>query len=112
MAIRAILIMMAFMLAGLDALAAGPATRYSGEAPPPVEPLTLWYRRGAEQWVEALAIGNGRLGGMVWGNPQQEKIQLNEDTFWSAGPYDPNHDTIADWKEARRLIFDGKFFEA
>src|SRR5262245_23551186 len=92
--------------------AAGPTTQYSGEAQAPDEPLSLWYRRGAEKWVEALAIGNGRLGGMIWGNPSQEKINLNEGTFWSAGPYDPNHDTIADWKRARQLIFEGKFAEA
>ena len=92
--------------------AAGPATRYSGEAPPPTEPLSLWYRHGAEKWVEALAIGNGRLGGMVWGNPDQEKINLNEDTFWSGGPYDPNHDTYDDWKTAQKLILAGKYEEA
>src|SRR5438270_12187783 len=65
------------LMTTLDPLyAAGPTTRYSGEASPPDEPLSLWYRRGAEKWVEALAIGNGRLGGMVWGNPSQEKINL------------------------------------
>ena len=100
------------MLVVAPIFAASPTTQYSGEAPPPDEPLSLWYRRGAEKWVEGLAIGNGRLGGMVWGNPSQEKIQLNEDTFWSAGPYDPNHDTYGDWQQARKLIFDGKFAEA
>jgi alpha-L-fucosidase 2 len=92
--------------------AAGPTTRYSGEAAAPDESLSLWYRRGAEKWVEALAIGNGRLGGMVWGNPSQEKINLNEDTFWSAGPYDPNHDCYDDWTQAQKLILEGKFADA
>src|SRR4051812_7323880 len=96
----------------LSIFADTPTTRYSGDAPPPDEPLSLWYRQGAQKWVEALAIGNGRLGGMVWGNPAQEKINLNEDTFWSAGPYDPNHDAYDDWKEAQKLIFQGKFAEA
>src|SRR4051812_1891602 len=96
----------------LSIFADTPTTRYSGDAPPPDEPLSLWYRQGAQKWVEALAIGNGRLGGMVWGNPAQEKINLNEDTFWSAGPYDPNHDAYDDWKEAQKLIFEGKFAEA
>src|SRR2546426_1075320 len=83
----------------------------TAEAPPPDQPLSLWYRRGAEKWVEALAIGNGRVGGMVWGNPAQEKISLNEDTFWSAAPYYPNHDCYDDWKRAQKLILAGKWAE-
>ncbi|HJZ68856.1 MAG TPA: glycoside hydrolase N-terminal domain-containing protein, partial [Blastocatellia bacterium] len=43
------------------------ATSFVGEASPPEEPLSLWYRRPARQWVEALAVGNGRLGAMVFG---------------------------------------------
>ena len=93
---RFILAIILLMMITSPLLAAAPATRYSGEAQAPDEPLSLWYRKGAEKWVEALAIGNGRLGGMVWGNPRQEKINLNEDTFWSGGPYDPNHDAFAD----------------
>jgi len=49
----------------------------------------LFYRQPAKEWVEALPIGNGRLGGMVFGGVPAERIQLNEDTFWSGGPYDP-----------------------
>jgi alpha-L-fucosidase 2 len=48
----------------------------------------LFYRQPAKEWVEALPIGNGRLGGMVFGGVPAERIQLNEDTFWSGGPYD------------------------
>ena len=51
----------------------------------------LFYRQPAKEWVEALPIGNGRLGGMVFGGVSAERIQLNEDTFWSGGPYDPIH---------------------
>jgi alpha-L-fucosidase 2 len=109
---RFILAIVLLMMTTSPVFAAGPATRYSGEAQAPDEPLSLWYRKAAEKWVEAIAIGNGRLGGMVWGNPSQEKINLNEDTFWSAGPYDPNHDCYQDWQEARKLIFEGKFAEA
>jgi alpha-L-fucosidase 2 len=58
-------------------------------AQPPAEPLSLWYRQPARQWVEALAVGNGRLGAMVFGGVTQERIQLNEDTLWAGGPYDP-----------------------
>src|SRR5213082_3588702 len=52
-------------------------------------PFTLWYRRPAAQWVEALPIGNGRLGAMVFGGIPEERLQLNEDTIWAGGPHDP-----------------------
>src|SRR5262249_41549291 len=48
---------------------------FEGEASPPDEPLSLWYRRPAKQWVEALAIGNGRLGAMIFGGVDHERIQ-------------------------------------
>jgi len=86
---------------------------FIGEAPPPEEPLSLWYRRPAERWVEALAIGNGRLGAMVFGGIINERIQLNEDTLWAGGPYDPeNPEALQALPEARRLIFEGKYQEA
>ena len=43
----------------------------------------LYYHQCAEQWVEALPIGSGRLGAMVWGQPWQDQLPLNEDTLWS-----------------------------
>lgn len=46
----------------------------------------LWYDKPAKQWVEALPIGNGNIAAMVYGDPYQEKLQLNEGTFWSGGP--------------------------
>ena len=86
---------------------------FTGEAPPPEEPLCLWYRRPARQWVEALAIGNGRLGAMVFGGINGERLQLNEDTLWGGGPYDQNNpEALAALPEARRLIFEGKYREA
>jgi alpha-L-fucosidase 2 len=48
--------------------------------------LKLWYNKPAKQWVEALPIENGRLGAMVFGDPVNEVIQLNEDTLWAGGP--------------------------
>ena len=75
--------------------------------------LKLWYNQPAKQWVEALPIGNGRLGAMVFGNPSNEKIQLNENTIWAGQPY---HNENPDAKEAlpivRQLIFEGKYKEA
>ena len=47
----------------------------------------LWYDKPAKIWLEALPIGNGRLGGMVFGGVQTDEIQLNEDSFWSGGPH-------------------------
>jgi alpha-L-fucosidase 2 len=85
----------------------------AGQALPPAEPLSLWYRQPAVQWVEALAVGNGRLGAMVFGGIDKERLQLNEDTLYAGGPYDPTHDeALKALPEARRLIFAGKYREA
>lgn len=56
-----------------------------GEAKAPDAPLSLWYRAPAEKWTEALPLGNGRLGAMVFGGVNREHLQLNEDTLWAAG---------------------------
>ena len=47
--------------------------------------LKLWYNTPATEWIEALPLGNGKLGAMVFGNPFNETIQVNEETVWSAG---------------------------
>ncbi|MBB5060700.1 alpha-L-fucosidase 2 [Granulicella aggregans] len=49
-------------------------------------PLTLWYRSPAKLWTDALAIGNGRLGAMIFGDPEKDRFQLNDITVWSGGP--------------------------
>ena len=46
----------------------------------------LWYRQPARQWLEALPLGNGTIGAMLWGGPQRERADLNIDTLWSGGP--------------------------
>ncbi|HTL69409.1 MAG TPA: glycoside hydrolase family 95 protein [Lacunisphaera sp.] len=70
--------------------------------------LVLRYDRPANQWVEALPIGNGRLGAMVFGGIAHERLQLNEDTLWAGGPYDPaNPEALAALPEIRRLIAAG-----
>ncbi len=77
------------------------------------EALKLWYRQPAKQWVEALPVGNGRLGAMIYGDPYKEKIQLNENTVWAG---QPNRNDNPDAREAlphvRKLIFEGKYKEA
>ena len=73
----------------------------------------LWYDTPAKIWLEALPIGNGRLGGMVYGGTQNDEVQLNEDSFWSGGPHDNNSTTSAAYLEqVRDLIFNGKEAEA
>jgi len=53
-----------------------------------IDPTTnLWYRHPAEKWENALPVGNGRLGAMVFGKVDTERIQFNEETYWSGGPY-------------------------
>jgi alpha-L-fucosidase 2 len=83
----------------------------SGDAS--VSPRTLWYRQPAEQWTEALPIGNGRLGAMIFGGVARERLQLNEDTLYAGGPYDPsNPDALAALPRVRALIAEGKYAEA
>jgi alpha-L-fucosidase 2 len=75
--------------------------------------LKLWYTRPAEVWTEALPIGNGRLGAMVFGGTSRERLQLNEDTLWAGGPYEPNNpDSLAHLPEIRALLFAGRYAEA
>jgi len=76
-------------------------------------PLTLFYTNAAVKWTEALPIGNGRLGAMIFGGVEREHLQLNEATLWAGGPYDPNNtNALAALPEARKLVFDGKYDEA
>ncbi|MBO5186139.1 MAG: glycoside hydrolase family 95 protein [Prevotella sp.] len=73
----------------------------------------LWYDRPAMTWTQALPIGNGRLGAMVYGNPGVEHIQLNEETIWAGQPnHSFNPKAKAALPDVRRLIFDGKYREA
>ena len=82
-------------------------------ASPPTGPLSLWYRHPASQWVEALPIGNGRLGAMVFGGVGEERIQFNESTLWVGEPHDYSHPGAAKFlPEIRRLLFEGKQKEA
>jgi alpha-L-fucosidase 2 len=70
---------------------------------------TLWYAQPASKWVEALPLGNGRLGAMVFGGTASERINLNEQTIWTGGPYDPTRDGgPAALPEIRHLVFAGK----
>jgi hypothetical protein len=73
----------------------------------------LWYRQPAEQWEEALPIGNGRLGAMIFGGTDKERLQLNEDTLWSGFPRDTNnYEAIRHLQRSRELLAEGKYAEA
>lgn len=75
--------------------------------------LSLWYQQPAEQWVEALPIGNGRLGAMVFGGVERERLQLNEDTLWSGQPRDDSNPRAREvLPEVRRLIAAGEYAAA
>jgi len=76
-------------------------------------PLTLSYGSPASVWDEALPIGNGRLGGMVFGWVGRERIALNEDSVWYGGPRDRNNpDALARLEEVRELLRQGRPREA
>ncbi len=75
--------------------------------------LKLWYNAPAANWNEALPIGNGRLGAMVYGIPAQENIQLNENTLWSGGPHRNDNPAAKETlDEIRQLMFENKYEEA
>ena len=75
--------------------------------------LKLWYNKPASNWNEALPLGNGRLGAMVFGDPANENIQLNENTIYAGGPQDNNNPRAKkSLKKIRTLLFENKFDEA
>lgn len=99
-------------MGGMAALPAMPALAAPGHDPVRHADL-LWYRQSAARWEEALPLGNGRLGAMVFGRVAQERLQLNEDTLWAGSPYTPdNPDALAALPKARELLAQGKYVEA
>lgn len=83
------------------------------EAPSLNSTTVLWYSKPAQKWEEALPIGNGNLGAMVFGNYKEERIQFNEDTYWSGGPYSTvvkgGYKVLPD---IQKMVFDGKYLDA
>ncbi len=101
------------LLAALVPALAGLAQNAARPVASSAEALRLWYRAPAKQWTEALPVGNGRLGAMVFGGVEREHLQLNEDTLWAGGPYTPdNTNALAALPEVRKSIFDGKYDDA
>src|SRR5687768_1353746 len=94
------------------------AAARAGSAPPAhvlaAGDMALWYDEPAgTDWLRALPIGNGRLGAMVFGNVDTERLQLNEDTVWAGGPYDSaNTRGAANLAEIRRRVFADQWTQA
>lgn len=75
--------------------------------------LQIWFDKPATNWENALPVGNGRLGAMVFGNVENERLQLNEESVWAGEPtqvYSPQ--TAQAVEEVRQLLFEGKYKEA
>ncbi len=76
-------------------------------------PLILHYNEPAQKWDQALPVGNGRLGAMIFGGTAEERLQVNEDTVWAGEPHDYAHKGAVKYlPEIRRLLFEGKQREA
>jgi alpha-L-fucosidase 2 len=95
----------ALILAALTALSTGARASDSG--------FKLTYDKPATKWTEALPLGNGRIGAMVFGGTEDERLQINESTLWGGSPHDyVNPAAYAHLAEIRQLIFAGKVDEA
>ena len=85
----------------------------AGSAKTATHSNTLWYNRPAKVWEEALPIGNGRLGAMVFVNPFHETIQLNEESLWSGAPINSNNPAAREHLDKiRELVLDHNYVEA
>ena len=96
-----VMVLLASVLVSVPCLYAGPGKQN-----------TLWYRQPAKDWNEALPVGNGRIGAMVYGNPWNETIQLNEESLWAGCPEDGNADAAAIMPAIQKLLLEGKISEA
>ncbi|MFO7823032.1 MAG: glycoside hydrolase family 95 protein, partial [Cyclobacterium sp.] len=85
----------------------------AGNEVDPAPRMELWYTSPAEDWLEALPIGNGRLGAMVYGGLQEERVQLNEESLWAGMPEDPYPANVRQhYAEFQRLNLEGNYQEA
>jgi len=76
------------------------------------EDVLLWFEQPAPEWAAALPIGNGRIGAMIFGTVQQERIALNEDTLWSGGPSNWNNPSAKDHLPiVRKLVLEEKDYQ-
>ncbi len=86
---------------------------HSHAAPSQNEAMVLWYKQPANQWLEALPLGNGRMGAMVFGTVQEERLLLNEESLWAGEPMEVwPENYYTHWREMQRLILAGQNTEA
>ncbi len=108
-----VVLLLPLVLSGMQATHLEAQGREANALDLPEGYLTLWYPKEADRWVEALPIGNGRLGAMVFGGCSEERLQLNEDTFWSGSPHDYTNSQAREYlQRVRSLIFAGKHEQA
>jgi alpha-L-fucosidase 2 len=75
--------------------------------------LKIWFNKPADSWNDALPVGNGRLGAMIFGGIEKEHLQLNEESVWTGKPrWDANPDALKSLPKVRKLLFEGKYTEA
>jgi alpha-L-fucosidase 2 len=99
-------------LAGAAAAGVAPLSSLIQNVKPNGE-LRLWYDRPAHEWLEALPVGNGRLGAMVFGGLSEERLQLNEGNVWGGGPHDyDSPEARGCLDEVRQMVWDGRIEEA
>lgn len=105
----------AIVIGGCFVLIAGCSVLSVQEAgeEPSFAAMRLWYDRPAQKWVEALPVGNGGLGAMIYGGIDSEHLQINEDTVWTGKPHDYSHPKASEvLQEIRGMLFEGKQKEA
>lgn len=79
----------------------------------PNDSMKLWYRQSASAWEEALPVGNGRLGAMVFGDPVNERLQLNEESIWAGSKINNNNpDALKNLPELQKALFESKYSKA
>ena len=75
--------------------------------------MKIWFNRPADSWNDALPVGNGRLGAMIFGGSEKERLQLNEESVWTGAPrWDANPNALKNLPKVRKLLFEGKYGEA
>ena len=75
--------------------------------------MKIWFIRPAETWNDALPVGNGRLGAMIFGGIENERLQLNEESVWTGGPrWDANPGALKNLPQVRKLLFEGSYKDA
>ena len=108
--LRCACLMIFISSSALWAIATG--VELTGTAAGPEAPLCLWYRQPAKLWEEALPLGNGHIGAMVFGGVPTERIQFNEHTVWTGKPHSyANADAVKALPEMRRLLFEARTLE-